>query len=85
MSFTRVFHAVASSVALGSTANAAPATGIVRNVVLVHGAFADGSYRKPVADILQKDDYGVAIVQEPTTSIATTSPQPTVLSTGRRA
>jgi pimeloyl-ACP methyl ester carboxylesterase len=42
----------------------------VKNVVLVHGAFADGSGWKPVADILSKDGYTVSVVQEPLTSLA---------------
>src|SRR5271154_1381357 len=37
----------------------------VKNVVLVHGAFADGSGWKPVADILEHDGYTVQVVQEP--------------------
>jgi pimeloyl-ACP methyl ester carboxylesterase len=40
----------------------------VKNVVLVHGAFADGSGWKPVADILQRDGYTVYVVQEPETT-----------------
>jgi pimeloyl-ACP methyl ester carboxylesterase len=60
----------ASVLALGTTAFAAPATGPVRNIVLVHGAFADGSGWKPVADILRADGYTVSIVQEPETSLA---------------
>jgi len=40
----------------------------VRNIVLVHGAWADGSGWKGVHDILVKDDYKVSIVQEPETS-----------------
>jgi pimeloyl-ACP methyl ester carboxylesterase len=40
----------------------------VRNIVLVHGAWADGSGWKDVNDILVKDDYNVSIVQEPETS-----------------
>ena len=39
-----------------------------RNVVLVHGAWADGSGWKGVYDILVKDGYNVSIVQEPETS-----------------
>jgi pimeloyl-ACP methyl ester carboxylesterase len=42
----------------------------VRNVVLVHGAFADGSGWRRVADILTKDGYAVTVVQEPLTSLA---------------
>jgi pimeloyl-ACP methyl ester carboxylesterase len=40
----------------------------VRNIVLVHGAWADGSGWKGVHDILIKDGYNVSIVQEPETS-----------------
>jgi len=40
----------------------------VRNVVLVHGAWADGSGWRNVYEILTKDGYNVSIVQEPETS-----------------
>jgi pimeloyl-ACP methyl ester carboxylesterase len=40
----------------------------VRNIVLVHGAWADGSGWKGVHDILVNDGYNVSIVQEPETS-----------------
>jgi pimeloyl-ACP methyl ester carboxylesterase len=40
----------------------------VRNIVLVHGAWADGSGWKGVYTILVKDGYNVSIVQEPETS-----------------
>jgi pimeloyl-ACP methyl ester carboxylesterase len=40
----------------------------VRNIVLVHGAWADGSGWKGVYDILARDGYKVSIVQEPETS-----------------
>jgi hypothetical protein len=39
----------------------------IRNIVLVHGACADGSGWKGVYDILVKDGYNVSIVQEPET------------------
>jgi pimeloyl-ACP methyl ester carboxylesterase len=48
-------------------AHAAPAP--VKNIVLVHGFFADGSGWKGVSDILTRDGYKVAIVQEPETSL----------------
>src|SRR5262245_510048 len=48
---------------------AAPQTGI-RNVVLVHGAFADGSGWEAVANILKKDGYTGSVVQHPETSYA---------------
>lgn len=46
----------------------APAFAAVKSVVLVHGAFVDGSGWKPVADILERDGYTVSVVQEPLTS-----------------
>ena len=40
----------------------------VNNIVLVHGAWVDGSGWKPVYEILVKDGYKVTLVQEPLTS-----------------
>src|SRR5580704_16704304 len=40
----------------------------VRNIVLVHGAWADGSDWKGVYNILVTDGFNVTIVQEPETS-----------------
>ena len=40
----------------------------VRNIVLVHGAWADGSGWKSVYDILVKDGFNVSMVQEPETT-----------------
>ena len=42
----------------------------IKNVVLVHGAFADGSGWEPVANILKNDGYTVSVVQHPETSYA---------------
>src|ERR1700730_3136619 len=42
----------------------------IKNVVLVHGAFADGSGWDPVAKILMDDGYKVSVVQHPETSYA---------------
>ena len=39
------------------------------NVVLVHGAFVDGSTWRAVYDILAQDGYHVAVVQNPTLSL----------------
>ena len=63
--------AVAASMALASAlpANAASAVP-TKNIVLVHGAFADGSGWRAVADILKKDGYNVGIAQPPETSLA---------------
>src|ERR1700756_1140498 len=50
-------------IALASAAHAG-----VKSVVLVHGAFADGSGWKAVAAILERDGYTVSVVQEPETT-----------------
>src|SRR5467141_230057 len=42
----------------------------IKNVVLVHGAFADGSGWEPVANILMNDGYKVSVAQPPETSYA---------------
>ncbi|QBR03423.1 alpha/beta hydrolase [Paraburkholderia pallida] len=42
----------------------------VKNIVLVHGAWVDGSGWKPVYDRLTHDGYHVTIVQEPLTALA---------------
>src|SRR5713226_5293015 len=42
----------------------------IKNVVLVHGAFADGSGWEAVANILKNDGYAVSVVQHPETSYA---------------
>jgi pimeloyl-ACP methyl ester carboxylesterase len=42
----------------------------IKNVVLVHGAFADGSGWEAVAKILEKDGYTVSMAQPPETSYA---------------
>src|SRR5438309_9489712 len=41
-----------------------------RTIVLVHGAFVDGSGWEGVYKILKKDGYNVSIVQNPTISLA---------------
>src|SRR5580704_6150229 len=42
----------------------------IKNVLLVHGAFADGSGWEAVAKILKKDGYKVSVAQPPETSYA---------------
>ena len=53
----------------GGGAQAAPAS-VIKNVVLVHGGFVDGSGWQGVYDVLTKDGYNVTVVQNPTTSLA---------------
>jgi len=53
---------------LGSGASAQSSG--VRNIVLLHGAWVDGSGWKPVYDTLVRDGFNVSVVQEPLTSFA---------------
>lgn len=71
MEMTQLTVSLASAVTLALAmftpvlANAAP----VKNVVLVHGAFADGAGWRGVYDELTKRGYHVQIVQNPLTSL----------------
>ena len=56
---------LASFVLVSSASSATP----IRNIVLVHGAFVDGSGWKPVYEILLRHGYHVTLVQEPLTSL----------------
>jgi pimeloyl-ACP methyl ester carboxylesterase len=67
---TKSLVAALAAVGLASAAVVPARAEPVRNVVLVHGAFADGSGWRRVADILTKDGYSVTVVQEPLTSLA---------------
>ena len=63
--------ALAGVAAIAPAANAAPASAhAVRNIVLVHGGFVDGSGWAAVHRILTTDGYKVTIVQNPTTALA---------------
>jgi pimeloyl-ACP methyl ester carboxylesterase len=57
--------AVACAVLTWSASAATP----IKNIVLVHGAFVDGSGWQPVYDILVQDGYYVTLVQQPLTSL----------------
>ena len=61
--------AATAVLALGTLTTQA-AESSVKNVVLVHGGFVDGSGWSQVYRGLRKDGYNVAIVQNPTTSLA---------------
>lgn len=63
---------LASALAISAAAfgSAAAVAAPVRNIVLVHGYFADGSGWEKVAKILTRDGYHVSVVQEPETSFA---------------
>jgi pimeloyl-ACP methyl ester carboxylesterase len=42
----------------------------VKNILLIHGGFVDGSGWQGVHDLLKQDGYHVSVVQNPTTSLA---------------
>src|SRR5215472_12157029 len=63
-------HLILAFLASAAFAVSSPAYPDVKTIVLVHGAFADGSGWMPVADILQSHGYSVRVVQEPETSFA---------------
>jgi pimeloyl-ACP methyl ester carboxylesterase len=63
----RLILALLTGAALAASS---PAYAAVKTIVLVYGAFADGSGWKPVADILVSHGYSVQVVQEPETSFA---------------
>src|SRR5262249_39409948 len=57
-------------VSRGSAGRSFMANSKASNVVLVHGGFVDGAGWEPVYRILKKDGYDVAVVQNPTLSLA---------------
>lgn len=59
-----------SGCALALPPGEASATAAVRDIVLVHGAFTDGSIWSPVVQRLQRKGYRVTAVQNPLTSLA---------------
>jgi pimeloyl-ACP methyl ester carboxylesterase len=69
---SKIGASLASAAVLGlmGGAGGAEAAPAVKNVVLVHGGFVDGSGWEGVYDILTKDGYKVTVVQNPTTSLA---------------
>jgi pimeloyl-ACP methyl ester carboxylesterase len=56
--------------ALGMSSNNAVAQTPVKNIVLVHGAFADGSGWEGVYNILKKRGFNVSVVGNPNTGLA---------------
>ncbi|MFC4526275.1 alpha/beta hydrolase [Dyella halodurans] len=68
--FSRTRIAAALAISLSAFGAHATPSQPIKNIVLVHGFFADGSGWKAVSDILMKDGYNVAVVQQPETSLA---------------
>jgi pimeloyl-ACP methyl ester carboxylesterase len=65
--YFRIATALAAlALAAGASAATSPPT---KNVVLVHGAFADGTGWMAVAKILEKDGFKVGVAQPPETSL----------------
>src|SRR5215468_11791295 len=64
----RMKRLIFALIAAAALAAPFPAHAAVKTIVLVHGAFADGSGWKSVADILQGHGYSVRVVQQPETS-----------------
>jgi pimeloyl-ACP methyl ester carboxylesterase len=63
-------RAPALAAALAALTTTAVQAAPIRDIVLVHGAFVDGSGWRPVYDILVRDGYRVSVVQEPLTGLA---------------
>ncbi len=70
MGLTSYSLLLASSLVLAFAAAVPAHAAPIKNVVLVHGAFADGSGWRGVYDDLIKRGYSVTIVQNPLTSLA---------------
>ncbi len=68
--FSRFSAPAAALISLAAIGLAPAVAAPVKTVVLVHGAFADGSGWRAVSDRLEKDGYTVSIVQQPMTSLA---------------
>lgn len=68
MHLRKVWIAAALALSFAGAGTPAHATK-VKNVVIVHGAFADGSGWRKVSDLLSAQGYNVSLVQEPLTSL----------------
>jgi pimeloyl-ACP methyl ester carboxylesterase len=68
--FALIAALISTSLLPGGAQRAVAAPTGIHNVLLVHGAFADGSGWEAVAKLLEKDGYTVSVLQEPETSYA---------------
>src|SRR5438270_7381075 len=66
----RILCAAAVMLGCGSVIAQTSPSAAVKNIVLVHGGFVDGSGWEGVYKILKKDGYTAAVVQNPTISLA---------------
>ena len=67
-----IMNRIAATLVIAFAATQAPAVmaAPIKNVILVHGFFADGSGWQGVSDILTRDGYNVTVVQQPETALA---------------
>src|ERR1700741_498696 len=70
MSLLRKTSAIALMIAMSGTMAHAQTKPAAKDIVIVHGALADGSGWRAIYDILNKDGFHVTIVQEPLTGLA---------------
>jgi pimeloyl-ACP methyl ester carboxylesterase len=70
MDIVRTLAATAVLATSTMTAGAAGSTAGIKNILLIHGGFVDGSGWSQVYRGLRKGGYNVTIVQNPTTSLA---------------
>src|SRR3977135_1708675 len=70
MPMLRKTSAIALMIAVGGAMTHAETKPAAKDIVIVHGALVDGSGRRAVYDILNKDGFHVTIVQEPLTGLA---------------
>jgi hypothetical protein len=64
-----VFTTILCAAVVSSAPNLQAQKSDVKNIVLVHGAWADGSGWRGVYDNLVRDGFKVSIVQEPAMSL----------------
>ena len=67
---TRIRSLLVAAASLAALAAAPAMAAPVKNIVLVHGAWADGSGFRGVYDILVRDGYNVSVVANPDTGLA---------------
>src|SRR5580693_3136252 len=70
MSILRNSSAIALMIAMSGTIGHAQTKPAAKDIVIVHGALADGSGWRAIYNILNKDGFHVTIVQEPLTGLA---------------
>ncbi|MBV8280971.1 MAG: alpha/beta fold hydrolase, partial [Candidatus Eremiobacteraeota bacterium] len=67
--FVRIVALATATIVAFALASPVPAAAKLKNIVLVHGAWADGSSWAKVIPLLQAQGYNVTAVQNPLTSL----------------